>query len=54
MKDRLEQSFDKKQKAAENIWLHYYNEVLFARGINSENERNRMANRIDALHGISP
>lgn len=37
----------KKRVVAEKIWLHYYNRVLYERGMISEEERNRMSNRID-------
>ena len=36
----------KKQEAAQ-IWLSYYNRVLYEKGIISEQERNRMTLQID-------
>lgn len=36
----------KKQEAAK-LWLSYYNRVLFEKGIITEQERNRMALKID-------
>ncbi len=33
--------------AAEKIWLRYYNEALYERGFITEEERNRMAARIE-------
>lgn len=40
-----------KRAVGEMLWLHYYNQVLFERGVISEDERNRMINRIDARAG---
>ena len=37
----------KKQLLAEQIWLHYYNQVLFDKGLISEQERNSMTVRIN-------
>ena len=37
-----------KKRLGEQLWLHYYNRVLFEKGMISEEERNRMSNRIDA------
>ena len=37
----------RKKAAAEKIWLHYYNRVLFEQGIITETERNRMKNMIN-------
>ena len=37
----------RKKAAAEQIWLHYYNRVLFEQGIITETERNRMKNMIN-------
>lgn len=39
---------ERKRTAAEKLWLHYYNETLFIRGIISEEERNRMSGSIEA------
>lgn len=38
-----------KKALAEQLWLHYYNQVLFEAGLISEAERDRMKNRISAL-----
>lgn len=46
--ERLE---ERKRVAAEQMWLHYYNRVLYEKGIIGEEERNRMSNRIDARAG---
>ena len=43
---------DRKRIIGEQIWLHYYNRVLFERGAITEEERNRMASRINARSGI--
>ena len=36
-----------KQYMIEQFWLLYYNQVLFEHGLITEQERNRMANRIN-------
>ena len=33
---------------AEQIWLHYYNDYLFGKGMISEQERNRMKCKINS------
>ena len=33
---------------AEQIWLHYYNEYLFGKGIITEQERNKLKFKIDS------
>lgn len=44
------QSLEQKKKhVAEQIWLHYYNQTLFEKGLITETERNRMKNLINAL-----
>lgn len=48
MRQSQERLEERKQAAAEQIWLHYYNRVLYEKGIIGEAERNRMSNRIDA------
>ena len=40
-----------KREIGETLWLHYYNRVLFDKGVISEDERNRMSNRINARNG---
>ncbi len=37
---------EQKRRTGEEIWLQYYNQALFERGLINEEERNRMANRI--------
>lgn len=37
-----------KRVAAEEMWLKYYNRVLFESGLITERERNLMSSRIDA------
>ncbi len=39
----------KKKQVAEQIWLLYYNETLYEKGLITEMERNRMRNKINAL-----
>ena len=46
-KDKKTTDEQKKKAAAEQIWLHYFNRVLFEQGLISEEERNRMKNMID-------
>ena len=50
MSQRREQ-LDERKRAAEQMWLHYYNRVLYEKGIIGEEERNRMSNRIEARAG---
>ena len=38
-----------KKELAEQLWLSYYNQVLFDAGLITESERNRMRNKISAL-----
>lgn len=44
---------DQKRTIAEQIWLQYYNQVLFERGMITEDEHNRMANRINARNNMA-
>ncbi len=44
---------EQKGAIGEQLWLHYYNEVLFKKGMITEDERNRMANRINARNSSS-
>ena len=37
-----------KKHIAEQIWLHYYNDYLFGRGIITEQERNKILFKIDS------
>lgn len=49
------QVYNKEQKRsiAEQIWLQYYNQVLFERGMITEEEHNRMANRVNARYCVT-
>lgn len=38
-----------KKELAEQLWLSYYNQVLFEAGLITEAERNRMKNKISTL-----
>jgi hypothetical protein len=38
----------RKQRVLEGLWLTYYNDTLYAKGIISEDDRNRMRLRIKA------
>lgn len=44
-----EQNFNeqRRKEAAARIWLSYYNQVLYEKGVITERERNRMALNID-------
>ena len=44
---------EQKRVIGEQLLLHYYNEVLFKKGMITEDERNRMANRINARNSSS-
>lgn len=37
-----------KQSVIEKLWLIYFNDTLYEKGLITETERNRMANRIHA------
>ena len=39
---------EERRRAAEKLWLHYYNRTLFEKGLISESERNRMHHVIEA------
>ena len=47
IKDRLNPE-QNKQAICEELWLKYYNQVLYENGLISERERNMMLNKIDA------
>ena len=46
-------TIDKKKQTAEQIWLAYFNKILFEQGIISETERNKMALRIESRKPIA-
>lgn len=46
-KDISKQNELLKQQVAEEIWLHYFNNVLYEKHLITEQERNRMSNWID-------
>ena len=54
MLENNEQSTDRKmseyekQSVIEKLWLIYFNDTLYEKGLISETERNRMANKIHA------
>ena len=37
-----------KQNVIDKLWLNYFNDTLYAKGLISEADRNRMRNRISA------
>lgn len=46
MSEKAESSAYQKQKLAEQLWLTYFNQTLFEKGLITEAERNRIKNRI--------
>ena len=53
MADKKKLSAEQQKKLmAEEMWLHYFNQSLFMRGVITEAERNRIANMI-ASRGMS-
>ncbi len=54
MLENNEQSTDRKmseyekQSVIEKLWLIYFNDTLYEKGLITETERNRMANKIHA------
>ncbi len=42
-----EKSESEKRHLTEQLWLQYFNQVLFERGIITEQNRNRMIHKID-------
>ena len=46
MSDKATTYEAKKRDAAEKLWLHFYNNILFEKGLITEKERNRMHNLI--------
>lgn len=53
MADKKRLSTEQQKKLmAEEMWLHYFNQSLFMRGVITEAERNRIANMI-ASRGMS-
>lgn len=47
VRDKL-RAEQQKKVIAEEMWLKYYNQTLFEKGLITERERNLMINRIDA------
>ncbi len=43
-----------KQSIIEKLWLIYFNDTLYEKGLITETERNRMANRIHARKPSGP
>ena len=39
-----------KQQTAENLWLNYFNQTLYERGVINEAERNKMAFKIESAN----
>lgn len=44
--EKNHQQEQKKKDMAELMWLNYFNQTLFERGLITENERNRIKNTI--------
>lgn len=43
-----------KQSVIEKLWLIYFNDTLYEKGLITETERNRMANKIHARKPSGP
>lgn len=43
-----------KQSVIEKLWLIYFNDTLYGKGLISESERNRMANKIHSRKPSEP
>lgn len=43
-----QKSSEQRMREAAKIWLSYYNRVLYEKGVITEQERNRMALKIDS------
>ena len=52
MADKLTNAEQQKKHMAEKLWLSYFNQTLYRKGVITEAERNRVANMI-ASRGIS-
>ena len=48
MSDRMKVQTAAEQDVIERLWLQYFNDTLYARGLISETERNQMHSRINA------
>lgn len=48
MSDRMKVQTEPEQDVIERLWLQYFNDTLYARGLISETERNQMHSRINA------
>ncbi len=48
MNDRMKVQTEPEQDVIDRLWLQYFNDTLYARGLISETERNQMHSRINA------
>jgi len=48
MKESNASANAQRRSVAEQLWLHYYNQVLYDKGMITKDERDRMTNRINA------
>lgn len=48
MNDRMKTQTESKQDVIDRLWLQYFNDTLYAQGLISEVDRNRMRIRIKA------
>ena len=48
MKESKASAKEQRRSVAEQLWLHYYNQKLYDKGLITADERNRMTNRINA------
>ena len=40
-----------RKEMAGRLWLHYYNKVLYEKGVITEQERNKMSHKIESWKG---
>ena len=48
MSDTMKVKNESEQDVIDRLWLQYFNDTLYARGLISETERNQMHSRINA------
>ena len=52
-KQKITSETQKKRELGSRLWLEYYNRTLYEKGIITEQERNRMALKINSWKGPS-
>ena len=53
VKQKATPEAQKKRELGSRLWLDYYNRTLYEKGLNTEQERNRMSLRIKGWQGLS-